>query len=346
MYTDIKFSEFILNWFNKFGRKNLPWQINKDPYKIWISEIMLQQTQVKTVIPYFYRFMKNFPTIYHLSNASLDEVLFLWSGLGYYKRADNLYKSAKLIVQKFKKKFPSKFEQLIQLPGIGRSTAHAILSFSMQKKFSVLDGNVKRVLSRYYNISKAVGEKNRLFWKIIEKLTPAINSDKFNQAMMDIGSLICTSHHPKCIYCPVKKKCMSYKNGVFIDSSKKKLTKKIIKNKIWFFLLIINKKKIWLEKRCSSGIWPNLFCFPQFESQKKLKSWLKHFSSDDKIKILKSFLHVFSHFSLKIVPIVTNISNIKKNIFHENDGIWYNLTKPQKVGLSIPVKKLLNDIIV
>lgn len=206
------FSQIVLNWFHTFGRKTLPWQIKKNPYKVWISEIMLQQTQVNTVIPYYYKFIETFPNIKTLSNSSLNSVLNLWSGLGYYARARNIYKTANIIQKNFDGQFPNNFVDIIKLPGIGRSTAGAILSFGFNFYSSILDGNIKRVLIRYYSIN--INEKNieKKLWKIIESITPIYNTDKFNQALMDIGSLVCLKKNPKCNICPLNKKCYSLQN--------------------------------------------------------------------------------------------------------------------------------------
>ena len=188
------FSDLLLTWFKDNGRKNLPWQKNISPYKVWVSEIMLQQTQVKTVIPYFERFMKRFSTIENLSNASLDEVLHFWTGLGYYARARNLHKAAKIITKEYQGVFPISYNEIVNLPGIGRSTAGAILSLSYEKCFPILDGNVKRVLTRYHGVKGWPGKKkveNQL-WEIAERHTPTRSIRQYTQAIMDLGATVCT----------------------------------------------------------------------------------------------------------------------------------------------------------
>ncbi|MBZ2279400.1 A/G-specific adenine glycosylase, partial [Buchnera aphidicola] len=190
--TNYCFSQLILNWYHINGRKNLPWQKDKTLYKIWISEIMLQQTTVKTVIPYFQKFLKKFPNIHILSSSTLDEILYLWSGLGYYTRARNIYQTSQIIKKKYKGEFPKEFSNIIQLPGIGKSTAGSILSFSLNYFFPILDGNIKRVLMRYYGIHPNIKTTKiqKELWKIIAIKTPLHNTGKFNQAMIDLGSLI------------------------------------------------------------------------------------------------------------------------------------------------------------
>lgn len=211
MFKKIIFSQLILNWYHKFGRKKLPWKKNKNIYNIWISEIMLQQTKVKTVIPYYKKFIKKYPNFEKLSKISLNKILKIWKGLGYYNRAKNIYKTILIIKNKHNGIFPTNFIDLINLPGIGKTTAGAILSLSLDYSFPILDTNIKRILIRINNFKiKKIKEKK--LWELIEKLTPIHNTGKFNQAMMDIGSKICTFKKPKCINCPIKKICKTYKN--------------------------------------------------------------------------------------------------------------------------------------
>lgn len=210
-----QFSAQVLDWYDKYGRKTLPWQIDKTPYKVWLSEVMLQQTQVATVIPYFERFMVRFPTVTDLANAPLDEVLHLWTGLGYYARARNLHKAAQQVAALHGGKFPETFEEVAALPGVGRSTAGAILSLSLGKHFPILDGNVKRVLARCYAVSGWPGKKeveNKL-WSLSEQVTPAVGVERFNQAMMDLGAMICTRSKPKCSLCPLQNGCIAAANN-------------------------------------------------------------------------------------------------------------------------------------
>ncbi len=205
------FSQKIIQWYHIQGRKHLPWQQNKTPYRVWISEIMLQQTQVATVIPYYLKFMASFPTIKALAEAPEDEVLHHWTGLGYYARARNLHKAAKTIQQKYGGEFPKDISQVIELSGIGRSTAGAILSLSLDLPHAILDGNVKRVLSRCYKVSGYTGqakyEKN--MWQLTEQLTPYTDTAYYNQAMMDLGATICTRSKPKCEQCPLASTCLA-----------------------------------------------------------------------------------------------------------------------------------------
>lgn len=342
------FSQKVLNWYHQHGRKNLPWQKNKTLYTVWISEIMLQQTKVQFVIPYFKKFILHFPNITSLSNADLDKVLYLWSGLGYYNRAKNIYKSAKIIQKKYNGVFPDEFSAIIKLPGIGRSTAGAILSLALNFFYPILDGNVKRILIRYYgicNMLKTVKEEKKL-WNIIESITPIYNTNKFNQSMMDIGSLICTHGNPKCHLCPLNQKCIAYIEETWKKCSLKKIKKTKNKKNIWFILIKYNHY-IWIEKNTKKKIWNNLFYFPKFQTKIQAFKWLKEKKININVKKRKkmvSFFHKFSHFTLHIHPILIEItSNLK--LFNTNEiGIWYNLSNPQYIGLPKPVKMIIDNL--
>ena len=205
------FSDKLIKWHKKSGRKNLPWQIDKSPYKVWISEIMLQQTQVTTVIPYFERFIKRFPNISTLAEANQDDVLSLWSGLGYYARARNIYKTAIILKSDFNSLLPSSLDQLIDLPGIGRSTAGAILSLGFNQKAPILDGNVKRVITRYRNIEEDITKNKTLnyLWDIVEELQPEKDFSIYTQSIMDLGAIICKRKTPLCRKCPLSKNCLA-----------------------------------------------------------------------------------------------------------------------------------------
>ncbi|WP_392560876.1 A/G-specific adenine glycosylase [Orbus sturtevantii] len=341
----ISFSDYILEWYDKYGRKTLPWQIEKTPYHVWLSEIMLQQTQVVTVIPYFNRFITRFPTITDLANASMDEVLHLWTGLGYYARARNLHKTAKIIAEKFVGIFPTKFDDVLDLPGIGRSTAGAILSLSQNQHFPILDGNVKRVLARYFAIDGWPGNKvieNQL-WQLSELVTPQQQVDKFNQAMMDIGAMICTRSKPKCTLCPLKQDCIVFATDSWQAYPTKK-PKKELPTKTAYFLVLANNGTVWLEKRPPAGIWGGLYCFPQFSSDDDIDVWLKKVGIIAQVRSqLIALKHTFSHFHLDMVPIYTQIEQ-NNACLDQSDGCWYNLSSPPKIGLAAPVSNLLRQL--
>lgn len=325
------FPKTVLTWFKKHGRKDLPWQKNISPYRVWVSEIMLQQTQVSTVIPYFERFMKQFPDIKSLAKAPEDQVLHLWTGLGYYARARNLHKAAKIVVREFNGVFPNTLETLQLLPGIGRSTAGAVLSIAFQKSAPILDGNVKRVLSRFIAANNL-----ELLWKTAEAYTPTKNSHHYAQAMMDLGAMICTRTKPKCDHCPLIKHCEAVLTDRIPEFPGKKASKTIpVKHTV---LLILKNKsgQVLLEKRPSSGIWGGLWSLPEFEDSQAI---LKKYKDIKQLKKLAPFRHTFSHYHLEITPIEGQIGRVS-----DKDGLWFDPQKPSKLGLSAPVKKILMTV--
>lgn len=336
------FSTAILDWYNQFGRKDLPWQKEKTAYHVWLSEVMLQQTQVATVIPYFENFIATFPTIADLARASIDQVLHIWTGLGYYTRAHNLHKAAKQIMSDYNGHFPTEFEQALSLPGIGKSTAGAILSLSQNQHFAILDGNVRRVLSRHFAVPgwpglKTVEDK---LWQLSKSVIPKKHVAQFNQAMMDMGAMICVRSKPKCPVCPIISTCQAYRDKT-IENYPGKRTKVPLPEKNSYFLMIQYQQSIWLEKRPTGGIWSGLYCFPQFSTQHELEQFTqqKNIIINDS-QTLASFRHTFSHFHLNIIPIHGLLGVIKHSLCEKN-GCWYNLQSSQQIGLASPVKKLL-----
>lgn len=305
---------------------------------------MLQQTRVSTVIPYFNNFIIRFPNINSLAHASLDEILYFWSGLGYYARARNLHKAAKIIIEFYDGIFPSKFKDLISLPGIGRSTAGAILTFAYKKSYPILDANIKRILTRYYGIKDLVEKKEteKKLWKIIFKLTPIKNTDFFNQGMMDLGAIICTFKKPKCNLCPLKKNCFSFRKSCYQNFPFKKNKKKKYEKK--YFLILKYKKYVFLKKRPNFGKLAGLFTFPEFEKINLLYNYIKNYKiKKNKLISLKKFNHSFTNIYFEIIPILISVN---KFFFHinENNIFWYNLEKKSKIGLSSEIKKILNQI--
>lgn len=341
------FAAAVLAWFAQYGRKHLPWQQNKTLYGVWLSEVMLQQTQVATVIPYFERFMKRFPTVVDLANADIDEVLHLWTGLGYYARARNLHKAAVQIRDQFNGEFPTDFAAVFALTGVGRSTAGAILSSVLNAPHPILDGNVKRVLSRCFAIEGWAGEKaveNRL-WHYAEEVTPTEQVADFNQAMMDLGALICTRTKPKCSLCPLEKQCAANAQQAWATYPAKK-PKKALPEKTGYFLIVKQGHRVRLEKRPAQGIWGGLFSFPQFDSLAAYKRSIsaKNLQNSQQLTV---FRHTFSHFHLDIVPLLVELP---ENSVYEEEGnyadsaIWYDLRDRPAVGLPAPIKQILDEI--
>lgn len=335
-------AQLVLDWYQRFGRKTLPWQLEKTPYKVWLSEVMLQQTQVMTVIPYFQRFMTKFPTVGRLAAAPLDEVLHLWTGLGYYARARNLHKAAQLIAEWHGGEFPQDFDAISALPGIGRSTAGAILSLALDRHYPILDGNVKRVLARYYAIAGRPGKKEveQHLWRLSEQVTPARGVAQFNQAMMDLGAMVCTRSRPKCELCPLHRGCQAYATHSWASYPGKK-PKQVLPEKTAWFLLLQDGNRVWLEQLPAVGLWGGLFCFPQFADPQALALWLTQRGlPSGQCEQLTAFRHTFSHFHLDIVPMWQKVGTIQR-CMDEGNGLWYNLAQPPAVGLAVPVERLL-----
>ncbi|OLQ86936.1 A/G-specific adenine glycosylase [Vibrio panuliri] len=342
------FAQAIITWYDAYGRKNLPWQQNKTAYSVWLSEIMLQQTQVATVIPYYQRFLERFPTVIELANAEQDEVLHLWTGLGYYARARNLHKAAKIVANEYHGEFPTDIEQLNALPGIGRSTAAAILSSVYKQPHAILDGNVKRTLARSFAVDGWPGQKkveNQL-WEYAQQHTPKNDTDKYNQAMMDMGAMVCTRSKPKCGLCPVENLCAAKAQGNPLDYPGKKPKKDKPIKQTWFVMLHYNGQ-VWLEQRPPAGIWGGLYCFPENNTadiDEQLASRHIDTNSIKRTQQLIAFRHTFSHYHLDITPILLDLSNQPDAVMEASKGLWYNLSQPKEVGLAAPVKQLLESL--
>ncbi len=341
------FSQPLLRWFDQHGRKDLPWQQTPTPYHVWVSEIMLQQTQVKTVLGYYDRFMQRFPDIKRLANATEDEVLSYWSGLGYYARGRNLRKAAIRVMEEFEGKFPQQIDEVISLPGIGRSTAGAILSLASHQHQAILDGNVKRVLARYFAISGWPGKKTVLdqLWAKAEQLTPQKRTANYNQAMMDLGALLCRRHQPDCPSCPLQKDCLAHQQDNPHDYPGSK-PKKAKPERTTFMLLLQNQQgEVLLERRASIGLWGGLWSLPQFDSPNECQNWLQSQFGlfVEQPTQWPSFRHTFSHFHLQITPLHVILNSPNNVVMDADNRVWYN-NGQQLGGLSAPVSRLLTDI--
>ena len=341
-------SDRLLDWFEKHGRHDLPWQRKATPYRVWISEIMLQQTQVVTVIPYFERFIKTFPDVEALANATLDNVLHHWTGLGYYARARNLHKAAKIITKEAKGHFPSSLDDLIALPGIGCSTAGAILSLAYEKREPILDGNVKRVLSRYHGVEGWPGKKKieAELWSYAESHTPTESVRDYTQAIMDLGATVCIRRHPHCDACPLTKGCFARKAGRQHDFPGSK-PKKVIPNRSTIFAIIENVKgEVLLQQRPPTGIWGGLWCFPEFSSDEVISDKIKNrygFNIKQQTEY-KSFKHTFSHFHLMIKPVHIKLEGQANMVNEAGLSIWLDLGKVSSLGFPAPVVSMLEDL--
>ncbi len=341
------FSTRLLRWFDHSGRKDLPWQTRPTAYRVWVSEIMLQQTQVSTVTPYYLRFMRRFPDVHSLAQAALDEVLHLWSGLGYYARARNLYRAARLVRDQHQGELPRDIESLQQLPGIGRSTAAAILALSHGERHAILDGNVKRVLARYHAIDGWPGSKSveKQLWTCAESHTPSRRVRDYTQAIMDLGATVCTRAQPACGRCPLRENCAAHLHGCETRYPAPKPRKSLPVRNATFLLLQNNRGEVLLEQRPPSGIWGGLWSLPECAqtSAAKIKQWCReHLGYEiDALKFWPPLRHTFSHFHLDMAPVQGRVSKIHAAVMEPGHRVWYNITSPDARGLAAPVKGLL-----
>jgi len=341
------FAKQLLTWFDQYGRTDLPWQQNITPYRVWVSEIMLQQTQVNTVIPYYQRFMARFPNVTALATTPLDDVLHLWTGLGYYARARNLHKSANEVVDRFSGEFPDTVELLQELPGIGRSTAGAICAIAFQRQSSILDGNVKRVLARYHAIEgwPSKTSVSHQLWEKAEQHTPDKRVADYTQAIMDLGATVCTRSKPDCSNCPINSDCEANQLNQQAHYPGKK-PKKTTPVKQTLFLIMRNTKgEILLEQRPSTGIWGSLWCFPECSSEEDIVKICQQHGCKVKSRIsLPQQRHTFSHFHLDYRPTLIEIE-LLSGVMETPNSIWHSLREPLTVGTATPIKKLLTLII-
>src|SRR5206468_6743411 len=263
-HDEASFAARVIAWHRRHGRHDLPWQRTRDPYRIWLSEVMLQQTQVATVIPYYERFLARFPDVESLAGAELDDVLALWSGLGYYSRARNLHAAAQVLVESRRGRFPRTREGLGLLPGLGRSTAAAIAVFAFGEREAILDGNVKRVLARHFAVRGNPGEKrveNRL-WKLAEAQVPEKDVERYTQALMDLGAGVCTRARPACARCPLEASCEARSQGK-VEAYPRPRPRRLVPLKKTAMLLLLREGEVLLEKRPPAGLWGGLWCLPE-----------------------------------------------------------------------------------
>ena len=338
------FAQQLLDWYDHSGRKDLPWQHPREPYRVWLSEIMLQQTQVTTVIPYFEKFMQAFPTVLDLANADLDQVLSLWAGLGYYARARNLPKAAIKIRDNFSGVFPSDQEDLESLPGIGRSTAGAIRAQAFGERGVILDANVRRVLCRYHGIDEPPmkAQTQKQLWFLADEHTPdseSVNNQQadYAQAIMDLGATLC-GRKPACEICPIQDGCEAFTQGRQNELPVKlaKKSEKPVRNA--HMLICLNGEgEVFLERRPPTGIWGGMLCPPvvYFDTAQEAS-----IASPDTLPMRR---HTFSHFHLDYVPVMAKHEDVD-GVLDSEHGLWYNLNSPAPGGLPAPVSKLFEEL--
>ncbi|OOG44212.1 A/G-specific adenine glycosylase [Polaromonas sp. A23] len=343
------FSNRIVRWQESHGRNSLPWQNTRDPYRVWLSEIMLQQTQVATVLDYYTRFLQRFPAVADLAAAEPDEVLGLWSGLGYYSRARNLHRCAQDVVRLHGGEFPRTAALLQTLPGIGPSTAAAIASFCFSERVAILDGNVKRVLTRVTAFAGDLSSsaQERALWEVATSLLPRRNlaeaMPRYTQGVMDLGATICTTRQPSCLLCPVQGMCRGLAGGAPEIYPVK--TRKLKRSAQSLSLLWAEKAdgSVWLERRPSPGIWGGLYCFPVFSSEDALLDMLP-MPWRARLTAVQPFVHVLTHKDLRLSPMVLALSAREaKSKGLPGEGAWFSPAEWQGLGLPAPIRRLLEQ---
>ena len=339
----------LLEWHARDGRHHLPWQQDRTPYRVWVSEIMLQQTQVKTVVAYYERFMARFPDVRSLADAPVDEVLHLWSGLGYYARARNLHRAAVCIRDDYGGEFPVQFAQLAALPGIGRSTAGAILALAHGARFPILDGNARRVLARYFGVpgnSSERGVAQRL-WELSERCTPHAQVDAYTQAIMDLGATVCVRRKPLCTHCPLSLKCFARRTGRQHELPAPRVSRARGQRRVFMVVALQDDGSVLLERRPESGVWGGLWCLPEFATATAAGAFLRTALRAAAIKPqpLSDIQHAFTHFDLAITPLLVRCSGawaVREE--GAQPSLWYNIREPARIGLPAPITTLLSSL--
>ena len=348
MTRNPSFAARVIAWQRRHGRHDLPWQNTRDPYRLWVSEIMLQQTQVTAVIGYYARFMERFPDVVSLAQVPEEEVMRCWAGLGYYSRARNLHKAARMIVNQWKGSLPQTPEALASLPGIGRSTAAAIAVFAHGARAAILDGNVKRVFARCFGVDGYPGQKKveEALWERATGLLPRTGIEAYTQGLMDLGATLCTRSRPDCGACPLQGQCVAHRDKRVGELPRRK-PKKALPHKTCVMLVMQSGREVLLEKRPSSGIWGGLWCLPQFDTETAARCWAQDagavWSGRTKLACIE---HGFTHYDLTIYPVVIKMRGGGKNSHAATAsamprGTWLALDECAGAALPAPVKKLL-----
>jgi len=337
----LEFSAQLLDWWDRHGRKDLPWQHPRSAYRVWVAEIMLQQTQVKTVIPYFKRFIERFPDIDSLAAASSDDVLARWSGLGYYARARNLHKAAKICVEEHGGELPRTPGELAALPGIGESTANAIYSQAFDQPAVILDGNVKRVLARYFTIEGWPGRSSvhRQLWKTAEELLPESRGADYTQAVMDLGATLCTRSSPACGICPVNTSCRAFQTHRVAELPAKRPALKIHEKPIHMLVLTDGNGRVLLERRPPAGIWGGLWSLPSDDDGQPVHQRLG--IGRKPLKPLPAFQHQLTHLRMQIQPFFGHADLHAGGVECTQDQRWFKRHEWPTLGLPQPVRQLL-----
>ncbi len=342
------FARQVLDWYDVEGRHDLPWQRSATPYSIWVSEIMLQQTQVSTAIPYFERFLERFPDVTSLARARRDEVLAHWSGLGYYARARNLHDAAAIVVDEYDGGLPQTLDELVALPGIGRSTAGAILALGFGKRAFILDGNVKRVLARYFAVPGWPGHTSvaRELWNLAEQLTPHENVADYTQAIMDLGATLCKRSDPGCARCPVRERCAARIAGNQSEFPHRKPRATRRQRSVAVLLVRDPARRVLLERRPDTGIWGGLYSLPELADASEAASWCasRLGAGVASRQSLEPIDHSFTHFDLRIEPLMLELDGTVESVMDSADWLWYKPQGQLDVGIAAPIAALLSTL--
>ena len=340
------FSARLIAWQNKAGRHDLPWQNTTDPYRVWLSEIMLQQTQVATVIPYYRRFLARFPTLADLAAAPVEDVMPYWAGLGYYARARNLHACAQAVVANHGGVFPADPALITELPGIGRSTANAIAAFCFSAQVPILDGNVKRVLARCYGIEGFPGTQSveKEMWALAESLLPGTEAGTYIQAQMDLGATVCTRSKPRCGNCPLAEICVAQRNDRQAELPVRKPKKAVPERSAHYLVIVDADGRVLLEQRPASGIWGGLLCLPELTEDDDAGQRLLHLGlpAIDAWQTLPALQHSFTHFKLELVPLLGRVKRFPEAT-GETGLQFLPIHALETAALPAPIKRLLQE---
>ena len=337
------FSNKLITWQKQHGRHGLPWQGTRDAYRIWLSEIMLQQTQVATVIPYYARFLARFPSLAELAAASEDDVLTLWSGLGYYSRGRNLLRAARIVAEKFNGEFPRDFDDILALPGVGRSTAAAISAFAFGERRAILDGNVKRVFARHFGVAGFTGDKRveTKLWELAEQALPKNNIEIYTQALMDLGATLCLRSRPLCDRCPISATCVAHLEHRVRELPSPR-PKKVMPEKSTTLLMLSHNGEVLLEKRPPTGVWAGMWCFPELADDRGAHDFCRtRFGLEiETLPPWNVLEHGFTHFKLNITPQPV-IARAKHTHAAEPGVVWLSVEDALGAAIPKPVRALL-----
>ena len=339
------FAERLIGWFDLHGRRGLPWQTDRTPYRVWVSEIMLQQTQAANVAPYFSRFMSAFPSVEILAATDLDRVLAIWAGLGYYARARNLHAAARKVVRNYGGEIPATVEGLMSLPGVGRSTAGAVLALAHGKRAAILDGNARRVLARYEAVEGWPGRAavQRVLWAHAERCTPRARVADYTQAIMDLGATLCTRVRPRCGECPLTADCKARIRGLQAMLPTPRPRRARPRRDVRMLLIVNPEREVLLERRPPNGIWGGLYSLPELATEEDPRDWCRrHLGVDVREPAARSPLkHGFSHFDLMIHPVEIRLQTTGNAVMDRDGWLWYNPEQEARVGVAAPIAVLL-----